>query len=419
MENGHVLLIAWEKIGLEEIVANGFDTINNSQKEIWPDFIREIDPSNDSIIWEWHAWDHLVQDYDPGKLNFGNVSESMELIDINYHEFTFTRQDWLHSNAIDYNPVLDQILLCVRNFQEIWIIDHSTTIEEAATNSGGNSGRGGNLLYRWGNPAAYKNGSVEDQQLFRAHDAKWITTTSSQYKGEISIFNNNVGGEVSLGQILSPEWDSVTMSYLKDENLYLPETFTKTISHPDTALMYSTAASSMQLLENGNFLFCTARQGYSFELTDNEEVVWEYRTPLRHGFPVAQGTNLGISENFTVRIERYPLDYPGFVGKDLTPNGYIETEPNTSFCTLVSTSEPEALKNLIRLFPNPASKTLTIQCQIKDPGTTVEMVHISGVIVHKQQVYPGVNHVDIAWLESGLYLVRLDNSPVLTKLVVE
>ncbi|MGC8644373.1 MAG: hypothetical protein ACP5XB_31305, partial [Isosphaeraceae bacterium] len=59
---------------------------------------------------------------------------------------------------------LDQILLSVHSFSEIWIIDHGTTTAEAATHKGGRSGKGGDLLYRWGNPQAYRAGTAADQQ---------------------------------------------------------------------------------------------------------------------------------------------------------------------------------------------------------------------------------------------------------------
>ena len=48
-----------------------------------PDHIIEVDPSTDSIVWEWHVWDHLIQDYDPEKENYGVPSEHPELVDIN------------------------------------------------------------------------------------------------------------------------------------------------------------------------------------------------------------------------------------------------------------------------------------------------------------------------------------------------
>ena len=89
-----------------------------------------------------HVWDHLIQDFDPSKANYGDVEDHPELVDINFGSYS---SDWLHSNSIDYNEEFDQILLSVHNFHEIWIIDHSTTTEEAAGHTGGNSGKGGDI----------------------------------------------------------------------------------------------------------------------------------------------------------------------------------------------------------------------------------------------------------------------------------
>ena len=72
------------------------------------------------------------------------MADHPERVDINFYRNT--RADWLHMNAIDYNPQLDQIILSVKNFSEVWIIDHSTTTLEAAGSSGGNSGMGGDIL---------------------------------------------------------------------------------------------------------------------------------------------------------------------------------------------------------------------------------------------------------------------------------
>ena len=97
--------------------------------------------------------------------------------------------DWTHFNSVDYNPELDQIVVSPREFGELWVIDRSTTIEEAAGRTGGNSGKGGSLLYRWGNPAAYKSGSRADQKLFYQHDPKWIPP-GLPGAGNILVFNN-------------------------------------------------------------------------------------------------------------------------------------------------------------------------------------------------------------------------------------
>ncbi|MCG8124292.1 MAG: arylsulfotransferase (ASST), partial [Candidatus Thiodiazotropha taylori] len=82
--------------------------------------------------------------------------------------------------------------LTVHNFSEIWVIDHSTTTAEAAGHSGGASGKGGDLLYRWGNPQAYDAGTADEQMLFVPHDGEWIEA-GYPGAGNIIIFNNGGG----------------------------------------------------------------------------------------------------------------------------------------------------------------------------------------------------------------------------------
>ena len=88
LPNGNVLMIAWDKKTKEEAVAVGRrpETVGD---EFLPDCILEIHPTGKTsgeVVWEWHAWDHLVQDADPQKPNFGDVSEHPELIDINFSQ---------------------------------------------------------------------------------------------------------------------------------------------------------------------------------------------------------------------------------------------------------------------------------------------------------------------------------------------
>jgi len=154
MPNGNILLIAWEYISGEEAIQAGKDPALLGTA-IYSEHVIEIEPlgvDSAHIVWEWHLWDHLVQDYDAGKDNFGVVAEHPELMNLNYPNLI--NQDWIHLNAIDYNEELDQIALSSRHLNEIWILDHSTTTEEAASHEGGNSGKGGDILYRWGNPEA-------------------------------------------------------------------------------------------------------------------------------------------------------------------------------------------------------------------------------------------------------------------------
>ena len=87
LPNGNVLLIVWEKKTSEEAIAAGRrpDLVGNAG--LHPDYLMEVKPTGKTtgeIVWEWHLWDHLVQDHDRSKPNFGNVSAHPELVDINF-----------------------------------------------------------------------------------------------------------------------------------------------------------------------------------------------------------------------------------------------------------------------------------------------------------------------------------------------
>src|SRR5262249_47592681 len=97
--------------------------------------------------------------------------------------------DWMHINAVAYNAELDQVVLSSPNFCEIWIIDHGTTSEEARGHTGGHWGKGGDLLYRWGNPQAYRKGSNGEQRLFFQHNIQWIPP-GLRGEGHLLVFNN-------------------------------------------------------------------------------------------------------------------------------------------------------------------------------------------------------------------------------------
>ncbi len=157
LPNGNVLLLAKVFKTGAEAIAEGRDTgkLNTGRLESEKIVeVRRTGPTTGEIVWEWRVWDHLIQDFDPTKDNYGVVGEHPELIDINFGETNpnGNDDDWLHANSVDYDPATDQIMVSVRQFSELWVIDHSTTTEEAATQSGGRSGMGGGLLYRWGNP---------------------------------------------------------------------------------------------------------------------------------------------------------------------------------------------------------------------------------------------------------------------------
>ncbi|MCH2082971.1 MAG: aryl-sulfate sulfotransferase [Saprospiraceae bacterium] len=418
---GNILMIVWEVKTADEAVQAGRDPENLPDGELWPDYILEIKPLDNNeyeIVWEWHVWDHLVQDFDATKDNFGIVEDHPELVDINY-DTSNGADDWMHTNAIDYDPVNDMIMLSVPTFHELWIIDHTTSTEEAATSNGGLGGRGGDLLYRWGNPAAYKQGTEADQKLFYQHDTHWIddylNATHPNYR-KIGIFNNRVGADISTINVIDPGFDMYDWGFSFDGNVFGPAEFTWTASHPNPQANWSTGLSSVQFLPNGNALVCVGRFGYTFELTPDNEIVWEYKTPLISGQAANQGDTLSINNNLTFRVSRIPTDFEAFDGKDLQPKGYIENNPDSSFCGLLSSLDDMPMKDL-RIYPNPTNDMVVVEW---DGGYKIilEVYDMLGNRVKQIQTTGGRHFMDLKDLQSGMYYIRINNGE-LQKLIIQ
>jgi len=285
LPNGNVLMIAWETKTDIEAIAAGRDPNLQQGSLLMPDHIIEVQPTSPTsgdIVWEWHVWDHLVQDYDPSKENYGVVADHPELINLNFFsQHSIEISDWTHLNSVDYNEDLNQILLSSWYFNEIWVIDHSTTTEEAAGHTGGNSGRGGDLLYRWGNPQTYHAGTAADQKFFGQHDAQWIEAGCPGY-GNILVFNNGLdrpdGAYSSIEELLPPLNQNGTYTYTPGLP-YQPATLVWIFTTTNPTDFYSQTISGCQRLPNGNTLVCDGRHGIFFEVTPEKEIVWEYTNP--------------------------------------------------------------------------------------------------------------------------------------------
>ncbi len=285
MPNGNVLLIAWEVKTAAQAVAAGL----NHSAVIWPDHIIEVQPSGSNggtIVWKWHFWDHLIQDHDPTKANYGVVADHPELLDINVG--SAGSGDWMHVNGISYNERLDQIVFSSHELDEIYVIDHSTTTEEAAGHTGGNSGKGGDLLYRWGRPSNYR--STGPQVFNVVHSAIWIPD-SVPGGGNIMAFNNREGTNASMVVELVPPVDSAGNYSYTPGTPYAPAS--PVWSYSATGF-YSNHLGGNQRLPNGNTIISESTSGNLFEVTSSGTVVWSY----------SQGGEI-------VRVLRYGHDYPG------------------------------------------------------------------------------------------------------------
>ena len=420
LPNGNILMVAWVLKDSLKSIANGRNPTLLPNGEIWSEVVLEWNPTIDEIVWEWHAWDHLIQDFDNSKSNFGAVAEHPELINLNYDEHN-GHPDWLHINAIHYNPVLDQIVLGVPCFNEFWIIDHSTTMEEAATHNGGNSGKGGDLLYRWGNPLVYQQGTRDDQQLFFQHDIQWVNPLAENGSadfGRITCFNNRAGMDVSTLVVVNTEVATGGI-YPSPIPNFRSASFEKEIFYPDRSEIRAASnnLSSVQFLPNGNVLALSGGWGFAYELTPNNEIVWQYIIPIKSGQFVEQGETLAINNNFTFNLKRYAIDFEGFEGRNLSPKGYLELNPNETFCEeemIVSVKNIEG-SDLVHIYPNPASQNLTIEWT--GNGEQLFQLYSWGGVEIKQFLVKEKRRFTISDLSNGIYYLKSDKG-VVRKLVV-
>ncbi len=333
MDNGNILVIAWQSVSLTEAFAKGRYKGTIEGVKLWSERIIELKPigkDKAEIVWQWSLWDHLIQDENFSKPDYSVVSKHPELMNINFAPNQSS--DWIHLNSIDFNKDLNQIVLSSHNTSEIWIIDHSTTTKEAATHSGGNYGYGGDFLYRWGNPMAYNRGTSIEQKFYLQHNAAWIP---KGYKdgGDIMVFNNGLGRipAYSSIEIITPP---ITSSGVYNQNLpYGPPMQKWIYKNPVPDKFYSVVFSGANRLFNGNTLICDGVAGKFFEIDDKNSIVWEYVNPVASDDQIKTDGEAGGNNVF--RNTYYSELYSGFKGKTLTSLGPIEKNSYTYYCSLV------------------------------------------------------------------------------------
>lgn len=404
LPNGNILALVWELKTPAEALAAGRDPAKIGSA-LWSEKIVELQPSGTSsatIVWEWHVWDHLIQELDVNKPNYGTVAQHPELIHLNFISGAPTNADWLHFNALDYNEALDQIIISNHNFSELWIIDHSTTTAEAATHSGGNSGKGGDLLYRWGNPQAYNRGTAADKKFYGQHNPRWITAGLKD-EGNILVFNNGLGrpGSYSSVELISPPLDS-TGNYTITPGLpFGPDSAYWNYTDPVPSNFYSLNISGAQRLSTGNTIICSGNRGVFFEIDSLKNIVWKYVNPTTQGGALlSQGT--AAAQNSVFRAELYPLNHPGLSGQVLLPGDPIELNPTPSACTMLTglngleTTHDESVRPV-----NPVVHDLVLQSDVVLTATTIQLYDLEGRCVLQQE---------IEWLPQGLTMITLNES---------
>ena len=352
MPNGHILAIAWEAKTPEECMAAGRKANMIPKAGLWPDKIVEIAPEGKTggkIVWEWHVWDHLVQDYDTKKANYGKPANHAELLDFNVGDtvpplMSQAHMDTLrmkghvwrnetpenegsevyHFNAIKYNADLDQIVFSSPNLSEIFIIDHSTTAKEAAGHKGGKYGKGGDFLYRWGNPKNYHHGDSTDQKLFGQHDVRWIDK-GKPGAGDLTVFDNNVSSASHIPYSavleLATPMDKNGNYLLEKNGTFGPQKPTWKYMALDTFSFFSSFISGAHRMDNGNTFINQGAAARFFEVTKDGKIVWEYWNPYRGDMHMPNGDPINPIPltYFAFRSTFIPADHPGLANKKLEP----------------------------------------------------------------------------------------------------
>ena len=321
LPNGNILIIAWERLHSSEWESLGVNGVDNSLNQVWMTVVLEVEPNFNTggaeIVWEWYIKDHLIQNYNSNYDNYGTISQHPELMDANCGTIGSSggpggepNGDWMHINAIDYNEELNQIVLSSRFQDEIYIIDHSTTTEEAASHSGGNSGKGGDFLYRWGNPQNYDRGNNSDHWLGDQHSINWI---DNEYPGEgnlICFVNQYSGMNASILEFVPPLLEDGSY-YIEDGDPYGPSSY-EWIEHATNNFNFSTAMQGGAFrLPNGNTLITDCDNAYIYEISENGNMEFDW---------TAGGNNV------IARAQKYPPEYFDFISGtpgDVNDDGVI------------------------------------------------------------------------------------------------
>ena len=260
LPNGNILVMVWESLNQSDAADLGIDCVTDLAYES----IYEVNVTSNSIEWKWRSIDHYIQDRHPDKPNFGNITSNAHKIDFNLntnHPKHSRSGDIMHANGIDYDEENNLIYLSVNFYNEVWVIDHSTTIEQASNHTGGNYGKGGDLVYRFGNSAAYQ--SNESIIFSKVHFPNLIENPDILGYGNILVFSNGLYNISTVFELSLPVSDYPTMT---------PPEIVWSYSNEN---LFAGIVSGADRGRNNNTYIAEGDYGV-WEVTPDGEIAWKY-----------------------------------------------------------------------------------------------------------------------------------------------
>ena len=281
-DNGKTLVLAHKNLVVPEI----------SPKRLEDDYLYELSWEGE-VLWDWLASDHIEE--------FGFSEDALNAIHRSV-EFNQARDsaDWLHINSATYlgpnqwydegderfHP--DNIMISSRTASFIAIIN-----------------RDGNVVWRLGPDYTQTREQAEIGQIIGQHFPHLIPQ-GLPGAGNLLVFDNGGRGGYGFSNPANPDGIlSMTRDYsrvLEINPVTLEIVWQYSIS-PGTQQFqfYSWYVSNAQRLPNGNTMINEGMDGRIFELTPENEIVWEYVSPFF-------GTN-GVPSNRIFRAHRVPYDW--------------------------------------------------------------------------------------------------------------
>jgi hypothetical protein len=248
------------------------------------------------VIWQWQAFDNL------GAGQYDKIDPNIPTPDTDFN----------HVNSVTYDSTRNWMLFSSNNHYEFYGIDYNTK----------------KIVYRFGCPANWDSTkqyptadatrlgriSLNDQWLFNNHDVR--PTVPGTPGGTIMIWNNGnfptTRGAISYE--VNPELDKVVYRW--------PGTATATTADQGANMTIGGGVQSgATRMPNGNTVLSVASDGHVVEGTQSGLVAWEYKLPFTNQGPRCFVNELSDNYGWHAAV-KYPADFPGFAGRDLSTGRY-------------------------------------------------------------------------------------------------